>query len=514
MEGNFCEMKILLINVSGQLSSDGSRLISALLKRSGQEVTNVSLARQEPLRYQLSEIKQLDHFLKSTDLVLIAVYSSYSIRAVDLTEYIHKEYSGMPVIWGGPHCVAAPQLALRYADGVCFSEGDQAVVDLVGKMESGQNYFDTPNMAFNVNGRHLINNVLPPFADLDSLPYYDYSLENHFLLDRKLFKITKEILKHRHAGYPYYTPILYALTSRGCPNTCSYCNNSRYIKMFGRNYMRFHSVGRILDELEHVLSLLAFFKLIGFADDDFFMRPKKQLEDFATKYRRRIGLPFGVALSAKTYSREKLRVLLDCGLRLVQLGVQSASQRTLDEIYNRPIKTSTTDEVVREIAPYKKKHSLDLFLDFIIDNPYETKNDIIQTFFYIVGLPDHVNINLFFLAFFPGTPLYQRALQDGFADDFSEKTFRFYTRSRVRYQQNYETFLILLLRYIRSKPMLRAYIKRPFLRVMGTKAARVFGAAFPAKLYSLLCEKVQKAYKGDRNHKFSGASVHYTASRT
>jgi len=488
-------MKIVLINVSGQLSSDGSRLISALLKRAGHQVKSVFFARQEPLEYEPRELELLDEILKETDLVMLAVYSSYSIRAVQVTEYVHKRYPGLKVIWGGPHCISVPDLVLRYADGVCYSEGDQVVLDFVNKMESGKNYLNTPNMAFNVNGSQVVNDVLPPFSDLDSLPYYDYSLENQFLLDHKLSPLTKEKLRERHAGYPYYVPMLYTLTSRGCPNKCSYCNNCRYVTMFGHNSMRFHSVDRVIEELEFILGQFDFFRLIGFADDDFFMRPTEQLEDFAIKYKSRVGLPFGVALSAKTYSKEKLEILLDSGLMLVQMGVQSGSQRILDEVYNRKIQVQKTKQVIRQIAPYKKTHGLELLLDFIIDNPYETKNDIMKTYRYLVDLPADIKVNLFSLAFFPGTPIYERAFQDGIIESFSEKTFRFYTRSNIRYQQNYETFLILFLRFLRSNPALRAYIPKFIMRALGTGPARAVASIFPKKFYSLLCKRIQKVPK-------------------
>ena len=103
----------------------------------------------------------------------------------------------MKVIWGGPHCISMPELSLRFADGVCFSEGDQVVVDLVNKMEKGEDYINTPNMAFNDKGSYVVNDVLPPFSDLDSLPYCDYNLDNQFLLDRRLSKMTKEKVKER-----------------------------------------------------------------------------------------------------------------------------------------------------------------------------------------------------------------------------------------------------------------------------------------------------------------------------
>ena len=484
-------MKIVLINVSARLSSDGSRLISALLKRAGHRVTNVFLARPEPLYYEQHELDQLHDLIKECELVKIAVYSSNAIRAIQVTEFVHKKYPGMTVIWGGPHCISVPELGLRYADGVCFSEGDQVIVDLVNKMESGIDYLSTPNMAFNVNETRIVNSVLPPFSDLGSLPYYDYELDDQFLLDRELCRMTKQELKDRLAGYPYYIPILYVLTSRGCPHQCAYCNNCRYVAMFGRNTMRFQSVDHVIDELVYTLGHLDFVSFIGFGDDDFFMRPTKQLEDFAKKYKARVGLPFGIAISANTYRTEKMEILLDAGLKAVQIGVQSGSQRIIDEVYNRKIKVSKTKAIIQQAAHCHKRDKLDLLVDFIIDNPYETKQDIIQTYQFLIDLPFHVKINLFFLAFFPGTPIYDRALDDGIIGPYNEKAFRFYTRASLRYQKNYETFLILLARRLRERFPLTKYLPKSLLRVLGTYPLSIIASIFPGSVYAFLSKLVQ-----------------------
>ncbi|MBL7178657.1 MAG: radical SAM protein [Pseudomonadota bacterium] len=484
-------MNIVLINVSGRQSSDGSRLISALLKRAGHRVKSVFLSRPEPLDYNADELEPLDEMLAESDLVMVAVYSSYAVRAVQVTQYIHKKFPGMKVIWGGPHCISVPELGLRYADGICFSEGDQAAVDFANRLEAGTDYLHTPNMAFNVNGTPLVNEVLAPFADLDGLPYYDYNLDEQFLLDQGLFQMTKTLLKERLAGYPYNVPVLYFITSRGCPHQCSYCNNSRYITLFGRNTMRFYSIDRVIEELEHTLEHLDFIEVVVFGDDDFFMRSKKQLAHFARKYKKSIGLPFGIAVSANTYHKEKMEVLLDSGLKVVQMGVQSGSQQTLDEVYHRRIRLSRTKAVVHQLASYHKTHGLDLLLDFIIDNPYETPDDIIQTYKYILDLPLHVRINIFFLAFFPGTPIYDRALKDRIIEPFNEKAFRFYTRSHVRYQKNYETFLILLARFIRRRRRLWPYCNNKLMLALGSRPVRKIASGLPGSCYALLSKSVQ-----------------------
>lgn len=484
-------MKIALINVSGRVSLDGSHLISALLKRAGHGVKMVLLARPEPLDYQRAELEHLDPILTNSDLVMIAVNSSYALRAVQVTEYVREKYAGMKVIWGGPHCISAPELGLRYADGVCFSEGDQAVVELVDKMEKGVNYLHVPNMAFNMKSKSVINEVLPPFSDLDNLPYYDQDLEDHFLLDQSLIHMTKERLRERLFSYPFYIPILYFITSRGCPHNCSYCNNCRYISMFGRNTMRFFSVDRVIDELKYTLERFDFYQIVGFTDDDFFMRPKNQLAEFANKYKKEIGLPFGIQTSPTTFRKNKLELLLDAGLRLIQMGVQSGSQRILDDVFNRKISTTKTKTVLNQIEQYHRVNKLDLLTDFIVDNPYETKEDIIQTYRFLVDMPHYVKFNLFFLAFFPGTPIYDRALKDGFITPFSEETFRFFTRGGVRYQKNYEMLLILFIWYISRHPRLHRCIPRSLPKMLGTQPIRNLANIFPESLYAFLSKLIQ-----------------------
>jgi radical SAM superfamily enzyme YgiQ (UPF0313 family) len=484
-------MRITLINVTGRLSSDGSRLISALLKTNGHAVSSVFLSRTEPLLYDRSELERLDCLLSNTDLVMVSVYSSYAVRAIQVTDYIHKRHPDTPVFWGGPHCISVPDLCLLHADGVCFSEGDEAVATLVDAMADGKDWKATPNFAFRTNGAIVKNRVLPPFRELDTLPYYDFTLADHFLLDGTLSPLTAEALKNRLAGYPYRIPIMYFMTSRGCPHNCSYCNNCRYTTLWGRTPIRFHGVQRVIDELDYQLKQLGFIEFVGFGDDDFFVRPLGELELFAELYKKRIGLPFGVAVSARTWSTRKAEVLLDAGLSMVQMGVQSGSQRILDEVYNRKLRIEKVRSAREEAERYTRTRGLRLHLDFIIDNPYETRDDVIATYRWILGTPWDVKLNIFFLAYFPGTPLYERALADGFIRPYSQRAFRPYTRSKLRYQKNWETFLVLLVRFLRLTVKRRSTALRILLEFLGGRPVRLVMSLLPASLFAALSRGLQ-----------------------
>jgi radical SAM superfamily enzyme YgiQ (UPF0313 family) len=385
------------------------------------------------------------------------------------------------VIWGGPHCISAPELSLRHADGVCFSEGDEAVVELVKRMEEKGDYLNTSNMAFNIDGSVVLNKVLPPFYDLNSLPYCDYEFEDQFLLDKNLFPMTREKFKMHISNYPYNKPTLFVLTSRGCPHNCSYCNNCRYTALFNHNPIRIQNSTRIMDELTWTLEHLDFVEFVGFGDDDFFVRSVEELEDFAEKYKRKIGLPFGIAISANSFNKKKMGILLDAGLKVIQMGVQSGSEKILVEVFHRRINASKTMWVIEQIAPYKNTHGLYLFLDFIIDNPYESKNDIIKTYKYILALPPSIKLNIFFLSFFPGTPIYEKALADRIIEPFTYDSFRFYRRGKVKYQKNFETFLIILAAYLRNNH--KKYIPHAILRILGWRTIRKLASLLPDSFY-------------------------------
>ncbi len=464
----------------------GSGLIASILRKEGHTVRSVFLIKSEIYFDGKDDVSLLKELLKDTDVVMFSVYSPFLLRLIRVTEFIRETYPWLKIIWGGPHCVSAPELSLKYADGVCFAEGDHVVADLVDKLEKGIEAPDTPNMAFNRIGKMVKNDILPPTSDLDFLPFPDYDLDNDFVLDKDLRPLTMETLRGYTPNLPLPYKSFFTITSRGCPHLCSYCNNIRYFQLHGKNSLRFRSVDHVMAELEHMTRKYDFYEIMALVDDDFLARPQKDLEEFARKYKTKINLPFVINISANTYQDKKVEILLDSGLKLVNMGVQSGSQRVIDDVFKRQVNVGKTKEALNRMKPYEKKNNLKIMLDFIIDNPYETTKDIMETYGYIVDLPPGIIVNMYLLSLYPGSPLYDRAINDGFLQPFDEKSFRSFllfhkNRVRIRYQNNFETFLVMVAHFgwVRRLP-------KSFFRVIGATGFRRLASLIPMPVYHFI----------------------------
>ena len=105
----------------------------------------------------------------------------------------------------------------------------------------------------------------------------------------------------------------------------------------------------------------------------------------------------------------------------IQMGIETACERT-KKIYRR----STPNEIVLRAAQSinKFKGRVTAIYDFILDNPYETNEDIVETLEFILKIPRPFHLQLFSLIFFPGTELYNTAKKDKIITDEERDVYR------------------------------------------------------------------------------------------
>ena len=109
-------MKLVMFSFLDELSGDGARVISALLKAEGHDVKSFYLPFFGADGQDLEWVPEAQTVLEEADMYMMSVLSCYEQRAATVTRYLKKHWPKRPVVWGGVHATALPEGCLKYAD--------------------------------------------------------------------------------------------------------------------------------------------------------------------------------------------------------------------------------------------------------------------------------------------------------------------------------------------------------------------------------------------------------------
>lgn len=330
-------------------------------------------------------------------LVGISVLSPYVSVARRLTRLI-KDNSPALVVWGGIHPTISPETCIDEADIICVGEGEGAITDLATRLRDGKEYLHIENLWIN-NGGHVIRNPMRPLIqNLDSLPISSSGNDSFYFIDSDKITSSDPLLWN---GY------LWVQTSRGCPFACSYCVNSLLHPLFKNlgPYTRRRSVDSVISEIKknksEATDYVYFF-------DETFGDDESWLDEFESRYKKEIGLPFAVEYHPKMVKPGMLKKLVNSGLHTIKIGIQAGSDHLRNHIFHRPGKNEDIVALANNIADY----GVIIRYDLIMNNPYDTEASLKNTIDLLLQLPKPLSFNLYSLQYFPGYPLTQKALKD------------------------------------------------------------------------------------------------------
>lgn len=201
--------------------------------------------------------------------------------------------------------------------------------------------------------------------------------------------------------YQYKTPrhplALNMWGSRGCPFQCSFC----YVTCFQQNNRyRPHSAKRIGMEIEDVLKRLPKIQYIYFDDDTFNIGDNRIRE--ISKVMKHIGLPWGAMCRVDTCDLETFRMMKESGCREIKIGIESGSQRILDDVINKSLNLEKAKITVKEL----KRIGLRIHCAYMYGLPTETTEEIEMTKKVMSEIQSHSR-QYSRLGLLSGTPLWR-----------------------------------------------------------------------------------------------------------
>jgi anaerobic magnesium-protoporphyrin IX monomethyl ester cyclase len=474
-------MNITLISLDHELFCIGIRILSACLREAGHDVRCIFLppnnkGKKKVPKFQMEYGPQLmddiHGLCKEADLIGMSLMTNQFIQAVRVTGYLKKKGVNAPIVWGGIHPTVEPAESIKHADIICRGEGEDALLELVSKMELGHTYLETRNFWFSLNKKVLRNPVRPLEQDLDKLPFPDYRCENHFIADGDHLEIlTRENLT-RYRGERFnargrefqYT----IMTSRGCPFRCTYCCNDVYKDIYrNQKRLRWRGVDSIISELKMVQKTVAPISFVMAVDDNFTARPDEEMERLCERYRSEIGVPFFCQCSPLTITAKKMEMLIKAGCAKITMGVETASERVA-KAYNRERFHKALPAAISLIEGYRGLMPRPPTYQFIIDNPYETLDETLETLRFALALPKPWDNPIYSLMLFPGTTLYKQALRDGL---ISDKFTQIYGRNWLDQKRPFFQFWIRLYRANMPRPLLNILLKPLVARILTSRIA-------------------------------------------
>ncbi len=355
------------------------------------------------------------------DIVGITITTENRFEGFDTAVMVKETLPRAIVVAGGPHISLAAEDTLRgipQIDLAVRGEGEYTLLDIVRAIEAeggilpstspifrgrnpplhssyikGSGFENIAGLSFRRGNDIIHNPPRPPIRDLDSIPFPA----------RHLFPWDK---------YNFYLdvpgkgrlPAANIITSRGCPFSCNFCASS---SMWGRRY-RTASPERVIEEIE-LLKRDYKAKAIWFFDDTFNLEKRRTEKICDLMIERSLNLYWYCEIRVDILTKDLLAKMKEAGCYCVAFGVESGSQRILDEVIGKGINI----EQARRTVKWCRELGLLANPFFILSHPSETIKEAEKTMSLIREFSPNSQVSLSLLHVYPGTKLEETAKEKG-----------------------------------------------------------------------------------------------------
>ena len=341
--------------------------------------------------------ERIEEYLRTErpDIVGFSTTTSSFLDAARLARGIKDAYPRITTVIGGVHVSALREGLLRdypQFDLGVVGEGEEAMEAICER--DARHLDDVPGVIHRADGAPEFNGLVQPSLELDRLPFPAYE---------------------KLPGYPaaYRLPIFNyprgpgttAITSRGCPYQCSYCDRSVFRRSF-----RFHSPEYMVELFRH-LRLRFGIRHVNLYDDNFTVNSARVAEFCDRMAASSLGMTFNCAARAERLTPEMLAGLRRAGCWMISLGIESGDIELLARH-----RSKADLDMIRERVRWIRKAGIRAKGLFMLGLPGETERTIDNSIDYALSLPlNELNVAKF--TPFPGSPLYAGIREQGTFDE-------------------------------------------------------------------------------------------------
>jgi len=390
-------------------------------------------------------LKSFEEF--NPDIIGITVTTPLFERACDLVGEFRKR--GGKVILGGPHISSVPEESIEKsgADAVIVGEGEDTIKELCREKE----WKNVAGIIYRENGRLKRTEPRELIADLDTIPIPDRGF-----LDLSKYRNDVEF------GFPIAGKdvLMRVFTSRGCPYRCTFCST---FNIFGRK-VRFRSADNILEEI-HYLNGKYNTRHFMFMDDTFTLKEDIVRELCSKFLDEKLELRWA-CFARVGISKETLKAMKDAGCQLIGFGVESGSEKVLNNV-----KKKTTPQQIETTFSEARAAGIDAKAFFIVGLPGEEEEDFKES----LDFARRINPPFLWLSMFyplPGTEAYESVLKEGRLKDANRVSY--FQSEDEELKRRHRTFLRKF--YLRPGYLVNIFKNFSFRRIL--YFARMFKAYF------------------------------------
>lgn len=340
-------------------------------------------------------LKEIDREVRTfrPDFVGIAVMSMSRVSAYKAIKLIKDIDKNIKIILGGVHAsVMYKQLLENFPiDAICVGESEESLVELLDAMLKKKSLKKIKGIAFNEKEKVIFTGKRKVVMDIDKYPFPSYDIFMH----------------------PSITNVR-IVTSRGCPNRCSFCCSGS--KNIAWQIWRPRSYKRVVDEIEHIKKNYPWVEQIEFTDETSTLNNQRMMDICREIIKRGIKLKFRCQGRVKPISKEMFYWMEKAGFVKVCFGIESGAKKIMETDH----KNITKEECIKVFKMLQDFPNIEVVKFLIVGLPGETEETVKETIEFVKELEKLRKMNFFYatpLIVYPGTEVYHLAVAKGAIND-------------------------------------------------------------------------------------------------